>query len=225
MGSSRQFSQSALVEARIQYRLALGNRMIPLPFETTEFPVVSDDWSAQVHYWLMRIGGESHNMAEMLATRSFPALKTDAIFQIGRCNGNQFEKQPWLGNYYRKKAAQAGVNTTGKYYSRALADFPGDPTAWVSDRHDVLRVCQQKGFKCSGLVDYTPPEIEAPVPDVKLADDLLEEEIARRIELNPDLSREDVFDEAYNSRAGNVSTAPAWEPEGPDLSEVARDDD
>ncbi len=223
METADRFSVSALVEARIQYRLARGNRMVPIPFVAEDYPVVSDDWLVQVRYWAIRLEGESHNMAEVLATRAFPGLRTDALFNLGRVNGNQFEAQPWMGDYYKQRAEAAGVNTTGKYYSRALADYPGDPTAWVSDRGDVLRVCKEKGYRCTGLVDYEPPPV-VPIPDVAIASDLVEEEIARRLSFDPGLTREDVFDDAYNTRAGKVDVAPAWEPVGPDLSEVVADE-
>lgn len=187
------------------------------------FPLISQDPVIQARYIAMREAGESHSMAEILASRSFPGLRTDAIYNKNRCNGNQFEDQPWLGDYYRGLAEASGVNTTGKYYSRALADYPGDPTAWVSDRSDVLRVCREKGFRCTGMVDYEPPEIEAPMPDVQIAGELVEEEIERRLALAPGLSREDVYDDALNTRLGKTE-APAWEPKGPDISEAFREE-
>jgi hypothetical protein len=141
------------------------------PGSASDYPI-SRDFDVQVRYWQMRFRGQSHNLAEMLATRSFPGVKTDATFNHGRCNGNQFETHPALGDQYRRLADAAGVSTTGKFYSSGLADFPGDPTAWVSDRGDVLRVARLKGMRVRGDVEHDPGERE-PMPDVPIAPEIV----------------------------------------------------
>jgi hypothetical protein len=156
---------------------------------------------------MMREAGESHNISEMLATQDFPGTRTDREFNQGRCNGNQFEKTPGLGDYYKARAEAAGVNTTGKTYLSGLASFPGDPTAWVSDRHDVLRVCREKGFKCSGAVDYTPPEAE-PIPDVPIAEDIVEREVDAYMANDPGERRADVEERVTAMLTGSVDANP-----------------
>jgi hypothetical protein len=141
--------------------------------EANALPYRENDPSCAFHrYQRMRIDGTSHKLAVMLASRSFPGVRTDATFNHGRCNGNQFETHPALGDQYRRLADAAGVSTTGKFYSSGLADFPGDPTAWVSDRGDVLRVARLKGMRVRGDVEHDPGERE-PMPDVPIAPEIV----------------------------------------------------
>ena len=106
------------------------------------FPIVSSDLVVQARYENMRLDGQSHNMAEMLATRSFPGVKTDAVVNEGKFSGDRGKVGPhqlWL----KQQAEAAGVSTAGKWYCSGLASFPGDPTAWVGDRGDVLRIARE----------------------------------------------------------------------------------
>jgi hypothetical protein len=155
----------------------------------------------------MRIDGQSHKMAVMLATRSFPGVRTDATFNEGRCNGNQFEAHPALGDQYRRIADASGVSTTGKWYCSGLADFPGDPTAWVSDRGDVLRVARLKGYRVSGAVEYDPGPRD-PMPDVPIADDILQDAIEGEMEDDPGQRREDVEERMFQLLTGAVDPNP-----------------
>lgn len=170
-------------------------------------PAVSSDFETQVRYWDMRLNGESHSVAEILATRTFPGVRTDSTFNIDTENGKQFEKTPALGDQFRREAEAAGVSTTGKVYKHGLANFPGDPTAWVSGRGDVERVCKEKGFNCSGAVDYRAEERE-PTPDVEIADDMVESEVNEIMELNPGVRREDVREQVVEVRTGKVDNNP-----------------
>lgn len=195
------FVQRARREARKQVPLEPFKDGDTLSFGCRDYRRVSPDFSVQVRYEVMRIRGESHNMAETLALRTFPATRTDREFNLGRCNGNQFEGKPGLGDHYRHLAEQAGVSTTGKYYQHGLASFPGDPTAWVSDKADVLRVAKEKGFKVSGQVEYDPGERE-PEPDVVIADDLVEAMTDDIMDMDGGYRREDVREKSYNRLAG-----------------------
>jgi hypothetical protein len=210
IGDSHQ--AALLVAARRKAR-----RLVPLrPFrddETITFgwivcePPVSDDFETLVRYWAMRLDGQSHRFAEMMATRSFPAVKTDATFNRGRCNGNQFEDTPGLGDYYKGMAEAAGVSTTGKHYCSGLADFPGDPTAWISDRGDVLRIARAKGYRVSGDVNYDPGERE-PMPDVAIAPDIVNEFVDDYMELDSGERRGDVEERATQLLTGAVDPHP-----------------
>jgi hypothetical protein len=177
---------------------------------------LTDDEHAEVHalpaaayvrYMTCRAEGTAHRLAIVLATGQFPGVRTDVEFNRGRCNGNQFERCPGLGDYYRRAAEAAGVSTTGKYYSAALAEYPGDPEAWVADRHDVLAVARRKGLKVEGLVEYTPPEVE-PIPEVGLADDLVAREVDEVLALDPGRRREDVAEDVRALRSGLVDESP-----------------
>jgi hypothetical protein len=176
--------------------------------EVRALPWRMNDPSCAFHrYCRMRIDGQSHRMAVMLATRSFPGVRTDATFNEGRCNGNQFEAHPALGDQYRRIADASGVSTTGKWYCSGLADYPGDPTAWVSDRGDVLRVARLKGYKVSGAVEYDPGPRD-PMPDVPIADDILQDAIEGALEDDPGQRREDVEDRMFQLLTGAVDPNP-----------------
>lgn len=121
-------------------------------------------------YHAMREAGESHNMAEMLALRTFPGVRgTDSVFMQGtHCQDDPIDQ-------YRYAVAQAsGVDTSGKRYLPSLAAYPNDPQAWVSGLDDVARVCSARGYNCHGALEYSAPApTEPPPPDPKIAPDIV----------------------------------------------------
>ncbi len=167
------------------------------------YPVISKDKAVQARYLRMRLDGQSHNMAEVLAVRKFPSFKTDSTFNAGRENGSQFESCPQRGDWYKARATEAGVSTTGRFYSAALARFPGDPRAWISDRSDVLRVAKENGMTVSGDVNYTPPELP-PEADLDIAADILERGVADFMAANPDSRRGDAEETVRSVLTGQV---------------------
>ena len=170
-----------------------------------EFPTVSPDPAIQSRYEAMRLTGQSHRMAELLATRKFPGVKTDSTFLSGHCNGNQFEAAPALGDHYKSLAEAEGFDTTGKVYLRGLASYPGDPRAWVSGRGDVERVCRERGWSCDGAVSVDAPRYAEPTPDIPIADDLIQNE-AEYIAEETGRSIEDVRETLIPLRAGEIDT-------------------
>ncbi len=151
----------------------------------------------------MRQSGESRNMALVLASQKFPATRTDQNFNRGRVNGNQFESCPGRGDMLRAQAEAAGVSTTGKYYCSGLAEFWGDPEAWVSDRSDVLRVCREKNLTCHGVVEHEGHEVE-PMGDVTVAEDILQNEIDMEVEVDPSCNVNDLRESLMAIRSGAV---------------------
>jgi len=143
------------------------------------FPLISFEPSVQAFYEQMRREGTSHTLAEMFALQQPPETAgTDTAFNQGRCNGNQFEKTPWMGDYYKREAVRAGVDTTGKTYLSGLARYPGDPQAWVSDTGDVRRVCEGRGWGCRGAVNVRAQEPTSDHADTPVADDIAEDHVA-----------------------------------------------
>lgn len=190
------------------------------------WPVVSLNSSVQSRYELMRQNGQSHSIAEILACRAFPGVKTDSVFNEGRCNGSQFEKHPLLGDYYKAKAEAAGVSTTGKYYCSGLARFPGDPKAWISDRSDVKRVADENGFAVHGYVEHDGRRNdEAPMPDMKIDPRIVQEEVDEIMAQSPGARREDVEERVTQLRTGAIApfetpyvepdAGPEWDTDGP----------
>lgn len=154
------------------------------------WPIISRRAEVQRAYEEMRSRGVSHTLAEMLALRQPPMSNTDREFLEGHCCGNQFEKVPWLGDYYKKIAERAGVNVTGKVYKSSLAAYPGDPRAWVSSRDDVRRICEERGWGCEGAV-RVPLRRDVEPPDIAVADDILEDRVQDMIDANPELALRD----------------------------------
>ena len=129
---------------------------------------------------------------DMVEAGQGPGLMTDSVFLEGRCNGNQFEKTPAQGDYLRGVAEAAGQSTKGKVYLGGLANYPGDPEAWVDGRGDVQRVAEQRGYNVAGAVTVQAAGRNEPAPAVPLAPDLLadgvQEEAARTgQDVTPDL--------------------------------------
>lgn len=162
--------------------------------------------SVMTKYVEMRLGGQSHNMAEMLATRSFPGLKTDSIFNQDKFSGSGGRidvEERWL----REKAERAGVSTNGKWYCRGLASYPGDPTAWIGDRGDMLRVAREKNLTLHGYVEHKAHETDGG-GDVPIASDIVENEVHDIMEGNPFANVEEVREQVTNMRSGAVDNSP-----------------
>lgn len=50
------------------------------------------------------------------------------------------------GNELASELRAQGGSTTGKVYLSSLAEYPGDPRAWVSGKDDVKRVCKERNL-------------------------------------------------------------------------------
>jgi len=61
---------------------------------------------------------------------------------------------------YARKAKEAGVSTTGKWYHPGLALEVGDPMAWVGSISDIKEVCKQRGWNTK----YEDGEIKIEMP-------------------------------------------------------------
>lgn len=201
----------------VEYGPHIGKRPIEWP-ETSEATYdeffaldaeacdLTGDLYARDRYVAMRLAGQSRGMASVLATRSFPGIKTDAIFNEGKFSGDAGRVGPeeqWL----RAQAEAAGVSTNGKWYCRGLADFPGDPTAWVGDRGDVLRIAEAKNMKVHGYVEHDAREVD-PGDDVTIADDIIESEVRDVLDSHPGARAEDVREQVYALRSGAVDPNP-----------------
>lgn len=88
--------------------------------------------------------GEGGKLREMLATGQVPAGMTDSVFLEGVTDNSQQQRLGKFAEQFKAQALAAGVDPKGKLYASGLASFPGDPTAWVSNRADVARVCGEK---------------------------------------------------------------------------------
>lgn len=143
---------------------------------------------------------QRESFESMLESRQPPGLRTGNEFFKGKAQGQQFAHTPKMGDMYAEEAKRQGVSITGKVYSHQLADYAGDPSAWVSDASDFASIARRKGAGCAPL-GITGTKIQE--PDVPLAEDIIVDEIKDRIEEDPSLNtrkkiaelREQVIDE------------------------------
>ena len=154
----------------------------------------------------MRLAGQSHRMAEMLATRTFPGVKTDSIFNEGKFSSDRGKVGPeevWL----REQAEAAGVSTNGRWYCKGLASFPGDPTAWVDGRGDVLRIARAKNMTVYGYVEHKGRQTD-PGVDTPIADDIVDDEVRDILDSCPGARVEDVRERVHALRSGRIDPNP-----------------
>lgn len=170
------------------------------------WPIVSDHPDVQAHYERCREEGTSHTLAEMFALAQPPQSRTDREFLRGHCNGSQFAGNPAMGDYYKAVAEAEGQDTKGKVYLSGLADYPGDPRAWVDGRGDVQKVCEERGWGCAGAVNLKV-RVEEPV-SVAIDEALVQQEVEHILTQVPDPQHVDTEDLAEQVRE---KRKPHWE--------------
>ncbi len=117
----------------------------------------------QKHYDHCIAQGTSATLAEMFALQRGPTLNTDSTFLAGE--------------------------ETGYKYIHQLADYPGDPKARVSGRGDIQRICEERGFGCSGAVNVKGSDKgRSPAKEIGMAPDLVEQYTDRAIAADPGLA-------------------------------------
>lgn len=165
--------------------------------------------AAYYRYREMRIGGQSHNIALMLATKTFPGAKTDSIFNEGKFSGQNAHGCHSKELYLRQLAEKQGFSTNGKWYCSGLASYPGDPDGWVSGRGDVEAVCRKKNFTIlDGYVKHTGHEV-APKPDIDVDPRLIHSEAKEIMETHPGARYGDVYERVHELRTGKIDPNPA----------------
>lgn len=134
-----------------------------------------------------REGIDPSRFDDMVNSGIPPGANTDREFLFGHVNGNQFEGQDFAADHHKKVAKAAGVSTTGKVYLSGLAEYPGDPRAWVSGRGDVQKVAEERGWGVEGAVNVKR-QPAPPRPAIEVADDLVELHLAERLAKDPALA-------------------------------------
>lgn len=140
-------------------------------------------------YVELRLAGQSHNLAAMFAEQRAPQGIGDKTFNAGvNPGGNQFADNPALGDYYAREARAKGINISGATYLSGMARYPGDPEAFIRDRGDIRRICEERGWSCDGAVKVGSRQYDdAPAAGPGVADDLIASEMADRMAANPEL--------------------------------------
>jgi hypothetical protein len=142
----------------------------------------------------------------MLATRSFPGVKTDSVFNEGKFSGTDGrldKEQLWL----REQSEARGISTNGKWYCHGLASYAGDPTAWVDGRGDVERIAREKNMTVHGYVEHKGREVE-PMADIPIDPRLVRAETLDILDSNPGAKYEDVYERVHDVRTGKVDLNP-----------------
>ena len=146
-------------------------------------------------YCVMRLRGESHNMAVMLASQSAPKAETDRELFVGIGSlDKQFDGREVELGHVVKQAKSKGYNPQPHdMYISSLARYPGDPKAFVSPsggRGQIKEVCENRGWQCDGSVKVKGRQAEAdPLSGARLADDLADQQIASRAINDPAILR------------------------------------
>ncbi len=121
------------------------------------YPTISEHPTLQQAYERMRKRGQSHNIAEMLALRQTPPIRTDATL-LAAVNGAKedfsFEQDNIHSKAVVKTAKRLGVHP--KQYQPTLADYAGDPKAFIPNdnaRGHLKRVAQYHKDRCARAAD------------------------------------------------------------------------
>lgn len=116
------------------------------------------DWQATLRYAI-----EKRDAAPLTECRVY--IKGDTSLFRGNWARDQFEDQPSVGKFYRDAAKKAGVSMAGKVYHSTLAEYPGDPRAWVSDSGDIKQVLTERGWGASGDIVVKAREVDPDGPE------------------------------------------------------------
>lgn len=125
------------------------------------------------------------NIKEAVEARQFPGLNTDTSFLANRGTLEaQFADKEALKQTV-EGAQRAGYKPKpSDVYLSSLAQFPGDPQAWVGSdaKGHIRKVCEERGIGCSGSVNVPQPDRRVDAEEArKKARDKAVERKAKRI--------------------------------------------
>jgi len=132
---------------------------------------------------------------ERLMPRRIATVTDRELFRNRGTLADQFEGVEDQLHYVVSQARRHGYNPgINDVYMPALADFPGDPAAFVSPtdgRGHIKKVVASRGEDCEGIVNYKAPRGTRGEEPPKLAPDLVEDAVDAMIEENPSLALKD----------------------------------
>lgn len=122
-----------------------------------EYPTISDDPAVQEFYEDCRRRGESHNLAEMFATRRGPNLNTDTTFMAGLGTlRDDFTNENELNRVVKAAKKNGYTPKASDHYDPFLANKCGDPLAFIpsaNPKGHVRKVCEKRDQTCHGAVE------------------------------------------------------------------------
>lgn len=125
-------------------------------------------------YMFSREQGQTARFAEMAASQSAPGTKgTDRAFNQN-ARARMEGMTPEVRSRILKRAKQAGVDTTGKFYVSGLGKYH-EQQAWVSTVDDIKEVAKANPhLTLSGIVNQEGRQTKE-IKKVDLAEDLVQE--------------------------------------------------
>lgn len=143
----------------------------------------------------------SANGEEMLRLGKAPRVISDDTFFRGftKTGGEQFTTD-LTREFYLEEAKKAGVSVAGKQYFGELAAYPGDPRAWVGSRGEMVKLLEERNWGSDGDIKVKCEAVE-PAKDTKLADDIVDDMIADRLE---DAGRETITRGEYEEMKSEI---------------------
>lgn len=114
------------------------------------------DWPSTVH--MVRRNRDTPPLTECRVY-----VKGDVSLFRGSSEGDRFG--PGLRPFYEAEAKRHGVSTSGKVYHSAIAAYPGDPRAWVSDSGDIQAVLKERNWSAYGDVTHKAHEVDPDSPE------------------------------------------------------------
>lgn len=148
------------------------------------------DFETQARYDRCIANGCTPALAEMLALKKFPGVRTGGALMRGVATDDGLG-EGMVADRLRAEADRRGVSRAGKRWVGGLAAYPGDPRAWVGDEHDVRALARERNYAVSGAVNVEGRDSGPPPPPVRVAPDIVAEEIRQRTAMDPALAHRD----------------------------------
>lgn len=149
----------------------------------------------QAFYDKLLAEGMAPRLAEMLASQRAPASRTDREFLADAGTlGKQFGRDQFGLEKRVQIARSLGYNPSpNDVYVDALADFPGDPRAFVkpsAPKGDIKRQAQARNISLNGAVKHKASQ-RPPKPRVKLAPDIVRDIYREKVRQDPGVAFKD----------------------------------
>lgn len=150
-------------------------------------------------YAQLRLNGQSHNFAEMIALQSGPGLDTDDIFFSGQGTLlNQFGSNKHVERFAKVAKRHGYTPSPNDVYYPGLARFQGDPEAFVSrsmGRSYIKKLCEKRGWACEGAVkvEHRQPEHDPLAPEncQTLGEDVIRDRAMQMYKEDPSVAKMD----------------------------------
>lgn len=147
-------------------------------------------------YCVVRLSGETHRMAEMLASQQPPGGMTDDVFFSGFGLLGDGMRPAQLESLIQSAKSQGFTPSAHHVYIPQLARFRGDKEAFISrsqGRGYIKRLLEQRGWEADGAVTTTHREPEsdplAPENCKSLGEDIIVDSARDMIKKDPSLKR------------------------------------